>query len=208
MRLTRETWKAIIGIMNTEAKALQGNDQLRQVKLKTLSEAMGSLDRDLSEVEASCDSVGASATVFKTEELELMILRLDEAKGRLDAARKVINRNRTLISNALSKQLLGAGVDFDDRLGHRFKIDGRSFWGAPSKKKEPEAYKRFCDMLIEKYGAEGVDIKTEIVIDGEELSALCDRLREEGQPDLPDVREHNELTIKTRKLPNGTADQK
>lgn len=194
--------------MNPQAQAIQDDPRIRAAKIADLNRDLGKLDSSMADVEASCDSVGASATLFTMEELELMILRIDEAKNRIDEARKVINRNRTLVSNALSKRLLAKGEDTDDRYGHRFKIDGRSFWGAPSAKKEPEAYKRFTDMLVEKYGAEGVEIQTEVKIHGEELTALCDRLREEGQPDLPDVREYNELTIKTRKLPNGTPDQR
>jgi len=177
--------------MSQETAQLQADSRMREYKSNLLYRALTDLEKALSEVESSSDSLGASATAFTTVELELILLRIDEAKNRIDEARKVLNRNRTSVCNALSKQLLSKNID---------EVAGRSFWGPPSKKKDPEAYKRFCDMLVEKYGSEGVDIKTEIVINGEELSALCDRLQEEGQPDLPDVQEYNELTIKTRKL--------
>ena len=158
------------------------------------------LKKACAEAEGMADAVGAKCFGLSIEDKGRFILLMESLVERIDALRKVLNRNLSPTRLAMAKQLIGKSEEEIELHGHVFKVSAKCHYSAPPKKKCPQEYEELIAWLIANKAGQAIEEESKITIGGQDLSDMCRGMMEEGERLPPRVREYNEISIKTREV--------
>lgn len=182
--------------------------------MRELLKELGLFSKAASDCEAVADVAGAEAMQHGETDLAAVILALETAVARVENVRRTFNRNLTPIRFAMAKKMISEGEEVKDIYGHRFRVSSSGHYSPPPRTKDPVRYME-CVKWLKENGATVADVSDPIeesnppciVVDGHEwrinsagLKSFCLARLERGESLGPYVGEHNDISIKTRKL--------